>query len=223
MKRKLSFDEIDQIKSLDQMKLNRQKAPSVHGVGVNDVDFFVKVGGKKCTQYSLWQGLLERCHNVGCHKRQPTYTNCSVSDEWVYFSNFLVWCNNQTGYSMKDGKGNSFDLDKDIVNKGNKVYSSENCSFVPAAINTLLTKSNNSRGGCPIGVCFNKSSNKYQASIGIEGKLKYLGLFITPEEAFLTYKTAKEVECKRIANLYKDVISPLVYEALMNYTVEIDD
>lgn len=37
-------------------------------------------------------------------------------------------------------------LDKDILNKGNKVYCPENCIFVPRRINNLFTKSNRVRG-----------------------------------------------------------------------------
>ncbi len=223
MKRKLSFDEIDQIKSVDQIKLNRSKKASVHGIGVNDVDFAVKVDGKICRQYDLWGNLLKRCYNSKCHEKQPTYIDCSVSDEWVYFSNFLIWCNNQAGYKMRDEKGNSFQLDKDIANKGNKIYSSENCNFIPAAVNSLLTKSDGGRGELPIGVCFDNWHQKFKSYIKTEGKTKYLGYFTTELEAFLCYKTAKEAECKRVATIYKDVLPPAVYDALMNYTVNIND
>ena len=43
------------------------------------------------------------------------------------------------------------------------------------------------------------------------------------EEAFLAYKQAKELHIKEVANKWKDQIDPRVYEALMNYTVEITD
>ena len=223
MKRKLTFDEIDQIKSLDQMKLNRNKAPTVQVVGVNDVDFTVTVDGKDCRQYQLWNNLLKRCYAVKFHEKHPTYIDCSVSFEWVYFSNFLVWCNNQKEFNMKDVKGNSFALDKDITNKGNKIYSSKDCNFVPQAVNNLLTKRDGARGELPIGVCFDRKRQKFKSQITIEGKQNLIGYFATTEAAFEAYKTAKEAECKRIANIYKDLISPIVYTALMTYTVSIDD
>ena len=223
MKRKLSFDEIDKIKSLDQMTLNRSKKASVFGIGVNDVDFAVKVDGKMCRQYNLWSKLLERCYDAKLHEKYPTYIDCSVSSEWIYFSNFLIWCNNQESYKMKDEKGNSFQIDKDVANKGNKIYSSKDCNFIPAAVNLLLIKSDSIRGDLPIGVCFHRQHRKYRSDIRVCGVKKTLGLFDTEIEAFLCYKTAKETECKRVAAIYKEVLSPLVYDALMNYTVSIDD
>jgi len=40
------------------------------------------------------------------------------------------------------------------------------------------------------GVCWNKSSSKWQANINIDGRKKHLGLFINEYDAFLSYKKA---------------------------------
>jgi hypothetical protein len=56
-----------------------------------------------------------------------------------------------------------------------------------------------------------------------EAKEKYLGRFVTPEEAFQVYKQAKEAYIKEVAELYKDQIDIRVYEALMKYEVDIND
>ena len=53
--------------------------------------------------------------------------------------------------------------------------------------------------------------------------MKWLGGFDTPEEAFLAYKQAKEAYIKEVANKWKGQIDPKVYEALMNWNVEITD
>ena len=54
-------------------------------------------------------------------------------------------------------------LDKDILCKGNKVYSSETCVFVPARINSIILNSQNRRGDLPVGVNYNKKTGKYRA------------------------------------------------------------
>lgn len=95
--------------------------------------------------------------------------------------------------------------------------------FVPAAVNSLLTKSNAARGELTIGVSWDKEREKFKASISIKGKTHSLDRFSTPEAAFIAYKKAKEAECKRVAEEYKSQIDPRVYQALLDYTVEIDD
>jgi hypothetical protein len=52
-------------------------------------------------------------------------------------------------------------LDKDILHKGNKIYSPEYCIFVTQDINKLFIKCNKSRGKHPIGVGYDKKLKKY--------------------------------------------------------------
>lgn len=42
-----------------------------------------------------------------------------------------------------------------------------------------------------LGVCFNKRAGKWQAAIGVEKKVRYLGLYQSPEAAHQAYLTAK--------------------------------
>ena len=55
--------------------------------------------------------------------------------------------------------GEKMCLDKDILCKGNKIYSRETCIFVPSRINTLFIKCNKSRGKDPIGATELPSGN----------------------------------------------------------------
>ena len=52
-----------------------------------------------------------------------------------------------------------------------------------------------------------------------------MGTFKTPEEAFSAYKVAKEAYIKEVATKYYNdgKIARNVYDALMNYKVEITD
>ena len=52
---------------------------------------------------------------------------------------------------------------------------------------------------------------------------EYLGLFKTEIEAFNAYKKAKESFVKEQAATWKSQIDLRAYDALMNYTVNIDD
>lgn len=123
-----------------------------------------------------------------------------------------------------DGNGNSFQLDKDLLVKGNKVYSETICVFLPNEINSLLTKRTASRGEYLIGVSWSETNKAFIARVNKNtGKSKHLGYFKTELEAYNAYKVAKESFVKEQANEWKDQIDPRAYNALMKYTVEITD
>jgi len=114
-------------------------------------------------------------------------------------------------------------LDKDILQKGNKLYSKDTCCFVPQEVNSLLIKRDNSRGEYPVGVCFRKATGKFMAQLTVNGKQKTLGYFTTPEEAFQVYKAAKEAQIKAVADKWKYLLDERVFQALLAYEVNIDD
>lgn len=191
--------------------------PSLYGVGVVG-DASTIIDGVVLKECKLWRGIIARCYNSGFHKNSPTYKDCSVSENFKYYPFFQDWCNKQIGFN-EDG----WHLDKDILIKGNKVYSEDTCCFVPQEINGLFIKNDAVRGDLPIGVWYNKRDRKYVAQMSRFKEKIRLGYFSTPEEAFYTYKTAKEAYIKEVANKWKDQIDLRVYEALMKYQVEITD
>lgn len=196
--------------------------PSVYGVGVIG-DEIVNIKSVALKEYNLWSKVLERCYDIKYHNRYPTYKDCEISNKFKYFPYFMKWCNKQIGFDAKDDKGKPFALDKDLLIKGNKTYSEENCVFVPREINNLITKNNASRGEYLIGVSYDKKMGKITACLRKDNKSVGLGFFKTEIEAFNAYKQAKEDYIKEVANKWKDQIDPRAYKALMNYQVEIAD
>ena len=182
-----------------------------------------KNNGKHKKSYLVWRSMLARCYDEKFHIKENTYEPCEVCEEWEYFENFEQWFD-KNYYEIDNEK---MCLDKDIVNKGNKIYSPQTCVFVPQTINNLFTKSDKSRGDYPIGVSYYKKYDNYVASMSImekgHKKHKTLGYFNTPQEAFGKYKLEKEKYIKLVAEKYKEYISNKVYNALLNYTVEITD
>lgn len=163
--------------------------------------------------YSIWNDMFKRCYSKKYHSTKPTYIDCSVAEEWLNFQNFAEW--------FEENYIEGFQLDKDILVKGNKIYSSKTCCFVPVEINSLFTKSNKIRGIYPIGV--RKNKNQIEAFLSINSTQKYLGVFKSVNEAFEAYKVAKESNIQKIAEKWKDKISDKVYQAMYNYKVEITD
>ena len=206
------------ISSINKGEVKDYLLPSVFGVGVTG---FCTISEDDKPHYLVWVEVLKRCYYERKSQQYhcTTYVDCKVSDNFKYFTYFKDWCNKQVGFNSIDEKGALFHLDKDILVKGNKVYSEDTCCFVPQEINALFIKRDKLRGEYPIGVSFHKSRGMLRATLNN----KHLGYFNTAEQAFQVYKTAKEAYIKEVANKWKDKIDPRVYEALMNYEVHIDD
>ena len=185
----------------------------VFDIGINDVSYTVK----RKKSYIVWKEMLRRCYCPKWQSMHPTYIGCVVCDEWRYYSKFADW--------FKDNYVVGYALDKDILKQGNKLYSPQNCCFVPKYINNLLTKRNSKRGKLLIGVCRKTKAGKYQASISKNSKTYHIGYFKTEIEAFAAYKNEKEKYIKGVAtnSHRKAEISIMVYDALLKYQVEIND
>lgn len=198
------------------------KEATVYGVGfINEEK--TRKDGKFYPEYSLWASILARCYPKKLTKAKLSYQDCYVSENFKDYSYFKKWCNNQIGFQCVDDNGRAFHLDKDILIKGNKVYSEDTCCFVPPEINSLFVKSNARRGEYLIGVFYRNDRKKYQASMNCVEGSNFIGYFNTEIEAFKAYKKAKESKLKDVAELYKDKIDHRVYDALMTYQVEITD
>ena len=173
--------------------------------------------------YSLWRSMILRAYGEKYHKLRPTYRTVEVCKEWLNFQNFTEWFYSQKFSMTVDEVGNSYALDKDILVKGNKIYSPDACSFVPRDVNSLLVKRDKKREELPIGVRYNKTGKRFCVGMSYFGKSTPLGIYDSLEEAFNVYKKFKENYIKEVANLWKDRIDDKVYRVLMNYEVHIDD
>ena len=168
----------------------------VCGVGINDADYALSYNGEdgkrlRCPYYARWSKMINRCYSESCLKTRPRYKGCTVSEEWLRFSNFRKWMEKQ------DWEGKQ--LDKDIKIYGNKVYSKDSCMFVSLRLNTLFVRQSTTEGSLPQGVSWHKGAKKYRADI--KGKL--LGLYDDECSAETAY-------CKE---KFKQVIS-VAYEDL---------
>ena len=141
-----------------------------------------------------WGSMNTRCKSGGmCQVRQPTYIGCSMSDNFKDFQYFTDWYTEQIGYDFED-----YHLDKDILVKGNKIYSEDICVLVPAKLNTFFISCQAARGVWPRGVSFHRRTLTYDAKISIDGNYrKHLGCYSNPEDASQAYITAKEAEGRR--------------------------
>lgn len=180
--------------------------------------FMSQIKRKNTKEYAIWNGIRGRCYR-DYGNRDFSYKGCTVSKEFYSFQNFSEWANQQIGFTS------GFQLDKDLLVKGNKIYSPDTCVFLPRELNSILIKNSSRRGNLPIGVTLDKRSKigLYQACVRESRIQKHLGSFKTPEEAFFAYKVGKEKLLRLAAIKFKDVIDIRAFNALMSYKVEITD
>lgn len=192
--------------------------PTLYGVGFLGDEVTSDSSGKMLKEYQLWTNMLERCYCEKYHARKPTYKDCSVSDFFKNYSNFKKWCNQQVGFNVK-----GYSLDKDILVKGNKIYSESTCAFVPKDINNLLTKRESRHGDLPIGVVRCRDSSNYASKCVANGKNVHLGHYKNIECAFLAYKNFKEKHIKDLAKKLQHAVDARVLSSLLKYEVSISD
>lgn len=186
----------------------------VFGVGINDSDYVTSyvVNGKRgsCPFYIKWTSMIERCYSSKWHEAHPTYKGCTVCDDWLSFSWFKCWMENQ------DWQGKQ--LDKDILIQGNKIYSPGTCLFVESNINSLFIDCKANRGKYKIGVSFHKHHKKFVSKCRDgNGVSVHIGYFSNEEDAHEAYKVFKY---KLIAEIAEKQTEPL-RTALLNYKIRV--
>lgn len=199
---------------------------SILGVAMVGNKYKANSNKRHTKEYSTWFSMLSRCYDEKFKKRKETYENVTCCEEWLNYENFYEWLHSQENFD-KWLNGDRWAIDKDILIKGNKIYSPETCCLVPPTINLLFTKSDKRRGNLPIGVSCSKFNEYTYYTLSISRKIhnhpsKY---FKSSEDAFYYYKNLKENIIKQTAKeeYNNGNITKKCYEAMMNYEVEITD
>lgn len=175
-------------------------------------------------EHESWSNILIRCFDKKYKEKYPTYQDVNCCEEWLLFDNFYEWLHSQPNFD-KWLNGKRWDVDKDILIKGNKTYSPETCCLVPNNVNKLFSKNDSCRGDLPIGVTIKDNSFYVSCNNPFTKKQKFLGYRDTPEKGFLLYKKTKESYIKQVAEIeYSNGnITKQCYDAMMKYEVEITD
>ncbi len=198
-----------------------RKKGLLFGVGINDVNTPTKYkvfpeervpsGGfrrKACPYYNKWSSMMERCYSTKCQERYPTYIGCTVSEAWLYFSNFKKWMKTQVWEGLQ--------LDKDLLYEGNKVYSEDTCVFIHGRVNNFTIDRGAVRGKLLIGVFLEYGKYKAQCRNSFTlGGSTYIGSYDTELEAHLAWKERKHDYALQLADS-EYVTDDRVREALRN-------
>lgn len=164
----------------------------------------------------LYSNMNTRSYNPNYHAAKQSYKGCSICDEWLDDrTKFYEWVDHN--FYTIDGEP-TVELDKDILVRGNKMYSPDTCVFAPKRINDLFVHVDAiDKNGLPTGVTYSEKTGKYKATIRKNGKNTVLGFFDTPEEARAEYEKHKQAEIIHIADEYKDKIPSKLYDAMIHY------
>lgn len=201
--------------SLTNLKSGRVKNPYskiIYGVGYIGVgDYKPCYNGQETKEHSLWYSMMTRGYCPKFKAKHPTYKDCTVCETWHNFQVFAKW--------VKEHKFNldGYQLDKDLLVKGNKKYSAKTCTLVPRAINMLLNNSAAIRGEFAQGVGWHKSRGKLRAYVKRRGKNIHLGYFETEEEASAAAKIGKELYVKEVALEWEGKIEDRLFNTLMSW------
>lgn len=177
-------------------------------------DFISKVGDTHTPEYRDWSCMMKRCYTNHCNYKN--YEDVDVYESWHNFQNFAEWCTKQPNFGKKGWR-----LDKDLLGtmQGIRQYSPTTCVYLPQKINSFIkTKRIND---LPLGVdrVEYKSGTKYRAQVREDGHNATLGIYYTPEEAFVEYKEHKEQLARKIAKEYTGILPDIAIYALYNYEV----
>lgn len=171
------------------------------GIGINDVEEGTAVNGKDKSFYGCWRAMLKRCYSIKSLESKPTYAGCVVCEEWLSLKKFKTWFDKNyiQGYQ----------LDKDIIKPGNKLYSPEFCCFVSSNLNKSLVDHKRTQGPYPTGVY--KHGNRFVAQCWYRGQRKVVGRFDTLKMAVVAYLTFKS---DYLLELSKEQTDPRVAKGL---------
>lgn len=113
-----------QLSNIPTGKIKDKREPSVYGVGYLDCDIYIPARGS---------GEIRRAYDLWCNMLRRAYydkNGSSVDVRWHSFKNFLNSLSEIHGY--EEWLHHDYHLDKDILIRGNKIYSRDTCLFVSA-------------------------------------------------------------------------------------------
>lgn len=201
-------------KNCTTSKDSKQDINMIAGVGIRPEGKHKSYeNGRQTRVYNTWRRMIARCYCMKSQERSPCYIGCTVDEKWHNFQDFGDWFESQEHSNL------DYQLDKDILKRGNKVYSPETCCFVPQELNSVTVSRHTEDCLYPQGVYFQRAINKFSSRVSINGKKKHLGCFLTADEAYMAYVVAKEAYVKEKALEWRDRIDSRAFEALMAWTV----
>ena len=125
--------------------------------------------------YQTWYSMIHRCTNA----KSPAYKHyggrgITVCEEWLDKLVFLKWCD--LTYPNIDG----LSLDRIDNDKG---YSPDNCRWATKQTQILNQRVSGRNTSGFVGITYNKKDKRWIATVGLDGKLEYIGSYTSKNKA----------------------------------------
>ena len=160
-------------------------------------------------EFTIWNNLRQR---VG----KGSYTDVSISEDFLDFELWLKWSKEQIGFMSRDNSNNLFHIDKDILSRGRGLeYSKDMCIFVPHCLNTLCKRH---KGVLPRGVYFDRRKNKKPYRVkGTFNSIPFSGGYHSSiESASAKYREIREQHINTLKDIYEKDVDPRVWDAIID-------
>jgi hypothetical protein len=190
------------------MNAFRKSKNLVCGVGIRDI--CACENGITFKSYTVWRSMLKRCYYQ--KYKTAAYKSCFVADEWLTYSNFKKWYDDNIFECYE-----TIELDKDILFPKNREYGPTTCCLVPESLNLRIHKSKK------LGIRKTSTIQEvYKVIIFSNKQQMEYGPFFDYESAFICSITQKEKIIKESAVDYfnKGYIKHNVYLALINWNIK---
>lgn len=178
----------------------------IYEIGINDYNEKVKIGGIMLKSYTTWIDMIKRCYSKKFQEKRPTYVGCAVCDEWLSFSKFKEWYDENYPRHLEE-QGVKLQLDKDLLSGDNKIYSPDTCVFLPNKVNKFISNSKNTNKTGTTGVCWHNHNNSWVSQITdyTTRKIKHIGYFTNIEDAKYAYDKARTAEAEKVKEYLREL------------------
>lgn len=161
-------------------------------------------------EYNQWFDMKQRCTSERSIKLRPSYSGCTIDQEWLSYDKWLDWARTKYGFLQRDSKGRIYQIDKDLIGDG-KHYGADTCVFLPKELNQALQFP---FSGFQI---MNNGSHRVVVVDSLTNKRVSLGCFKEYSQAAEVFSEFKENTIRSLADKFIDEIDEQSYNALKNW------
>lgn len=191
--------------------ISNSYAKTCFGVGfIGEGIFNSSIKNEHIGIYRIWSGMMSRGYSENWKGLKPTYADVVVCEEWHNLQVFGEWILNHPFYGL------GYHLDKDLLFKGNRLYSPNTCTLIPDEINIIFKSYNvkNRKVDLPRCVDYEESSGMFRVNGSLDGKAVYVGRYKTVCEAERAALDFEQRRWKHLVNKWEGKVEDKVIDKI---------